>query len=135
MTNRLSFAVITAALSVTSTLADAQQPCDAKSKPTACFVDSALTSLDSCQTVSRPGNGSFACIAEGEARIEPLYEKAIYASERNSHTQLLKDFYTSWRFAMNGVRPNASEPAITYKARQAANKNALDVRAEQLKVD
>jgi hypothetical protein len=132
--NRLTFAVVAATLAAVSQLADAQ-PCDAKTKPTACFVDSALTSLDSCQTASHSGTGGFACIAEGETRIEPLYEEAIYASERNGHTALLKDFHASWQVAMNGVRPSASERPAAYKARQSANKNALDAKAEQLKVD
>jgi len=131
--NRLSFALIAVALSVASALADAQQPCDAKTKATACFVDRALTSLEHCQQA--PANENPACVEEGEARIEPLYDKAIYASDRNAHTGLLKDFHASWRTAMNGVHPSAGEPAIAYEARQAANRNALEVKADQLKED
>jgi hypothetical protein len=133
--NRLSIVSIGAVLLVTSMLADAQQPCDAKTNPTACFVDSALTSFDHCQTGSLPRNDSFACIGEGEALIEPLYERAIYASEHNSHTALLKDFHASWRAAMDGVRPNGNEPPAAYKARQAADRNALEAKAERLKID
>lgn len=130
------FLVVAAAvLTLGSTLADAQQPCDAKTKPTACFVDSALASLDRCQTTFLAGAGGFTCIAEGEAQIQPLYDNAIYASDRNAHTELLKDFYASWRVAMNGVRPNGNEPAAAYKARQAADKNALEVKAERLKLE
>lgn len=126
--------VIAAVLALVPTLASAQQPCDANAKPTACFVDSALTSLVRCQTASA-GAGGFACIAEGEAQIQPLYDKAIYASDRNAHTDLLKDFYVSWRAAMDGVRPNGNEPGTAYKARQAADKNALDVKADRLRVE
>jgi hypothetical protein len=133
--NRLSFALIAAALSVVSALANAQQLCDAKTKPTACFVDRALTSLDRCQRLPVATNDSSACVGEGETRIEPIYENAIYASDRNAHTSLLKDFYASWRTAMNGVHPNAGERATAYKARQSANRNALEAKADQLKSD
>ena|SRR5437899_6073393 len=132
--NRPSIVFIGAAL-LAATLADAQEPCGTKAKPTACFVDSALTSLDDCQTASLPRNSAFACIAEGEALVEPLYEKAIYASEHNSHTGLLKDFHASWRAAMDGILPNDNEPPAAYKARQAAYRNALEAKAERLKVD
>ena len=133
--NRLRFAVISAALCFASAFADAQQPCGAKTQPTACFVDNALASLDACQRESPPGNVSLACIAEGEARIEPLYEKAIYASDRVGHTALLKDFHASWEAAMSGIRRQGSEPATAYKARQAADRNALEVKAERLKTE
>ena len=127
--------VVAAVLTIASSLAGAQQTCDAKTKPTACFVDSALTSLDRCQATSAAGVGGFACIAEGEAQIQPLYDRAIYASDRNAHTDLLKDFYVSWRAAMDGVRPNGNEPATAYKARQAADRNALEVKADRLRVE
>ena len=133
--NRLPIAVISTALSVVSTLAAAQQPCDARTKPTACYVDSALSSLEDCQKASPPRNAPLACIEDGEARIEPLYENAIYASDRIGHTQLLKDFRASFQAAMDGIRPKGKERPTAYKARQLADRNALEAKADRLKAD
>ena len=64
--------------------------------------------------------------------IAPLYSKALAASKLSSKTALIKDYYASWRAAMNGVRPSVGETVKAYKARQTSAEHSLAEKAERI---
>lgn len=122
-------------------MAGAQEKCTAPAKT--CFVDHAVGQLQVCQLMVSLGmelqrlNGTpakFDCIDTAMKEVEPMYARAAKGSKPAAQDRL-KDFYASWRAALNGVRPDFQEIVMAYKARQSRAVSSLSEKAERIKLE
>ena len=77
-----------------------------------------------------------ACIGDALSSAEGIYKKANAATSKNkAKNALLKDYYATWRTAMNGIQPQMGEIVLSYNRRQGDTSRALNEKGERLKLE
>ena len=83
-----------------------------------------------------PAKPMMQCIEQGESGAEGAYHAALARIGKHAaRANAAKDYYASWRAAMDGIRPAFQEIVIDYKRRQAASAASVQQKGELLKLE